>query len=64
MATIHVIFDPSDKITGIAPEHMKRIGASAVAMNINTEEIEPETIQHTAEGLAALLLSAIARDAD
>lgn len=62
MPTIHVIFDPKDKIAMPRAEDLKRMGVSAGAMVINTEEIEIETIQDTAEKLTALLLNAIARD--
>lgn len=62
MSTIHVIYDPSDKISMPKAEALKELGVSFVVMKIVTEEIEPETIQQTAEQLTALLLNAIARD--
>lgn len=61
MPTIHVIFDPRDLVVTPA-SNLKNIGASAAAMTINTEELEPEAIQETAEHLSVLLLNAIARD--
>lgn len=62
MPTIHVIYDPKDRITIPQPEQLRHLGASAAAMSFEAVEIEPETINETAEGLAALLLNAIARD--
>lgn len=62
MPTIHVIYDPNDKISMPKQADLWRMGVSAAAMTINTEEIEIETINETAEKLAALLLNAIARD--
>lgn len=62
MPTIHVIYDPPDKINMPSHIELRRMSVSAAAMGINTEEIEIETIQQTAENLTALLLNAIARD--
>lgn len=60
MPTIHVIFDPNDRLVGLKPEDMGRIGASAAVMSIATEEISQETIKDTAESLVTFLLTAIA----
>lgn len=34
MPTIHVIYDPNSKVTGMSPEQLKSIEASAIAMQI------------------------------
>lgn len=62
MPTIHVIFDPNDRLVIPQPEQLRHTGASAAVMSLTSVEVEPETIQQTAEMLTALLLNAIARD--
>lgn len=61
MPSIHVIFDPQDRMVGMKPEDLRRVGASAAVMSIDAEMIEPDAIQRVAEKLTALLLSEIVR---
>ena len=59
MASIHVIYDPNSKITGMKPEELKHIGASAIVMQVadgitihNIDEIIAQCVEMLIERIA------------
>ena len=59
MATIHVIYDPNSRVTGMSPEQLKSIGASAIVMQIemgitihNIDEVISQCVEMLIERIA------------
>jgi hypothetical protein len=53
---LFVIYDPKDRLSGLNPEQMKRMGAKEAILTIG-ESSTPLEISETARQLAELLLS-------
>lgn len=59
MATIHVIYDPKDKITGMTQEQLHMCGASAIQYTV-AEDITIHTIDEVINRCTELLIEQIA----
>lgn len=59
MASIHVIYDPNDKITGMTPDQLRSIKASAIVYTV-AEDITIHTIDHVIARCTELLIEQIA----
>jgi hypothetical protein len=60
MASIHVVYDPKSKISGMSPEQLKSIGASAVVMHIDAPTID--NIDATITMLVEAILEQVGED--